>query len=219
MKKTAQIDAQPETFQGWSKLEPNEQSKLTVETQALDRAADASEMSILEVGEHLDNISNVLSPKRQFNKWLLWWLKSRKRAKSRSWAYQAMQSYQALKSSTPKPLLEIAKQRGAKITPQLLISNPPPATTDKTKLAEYLDTLKPVRVEVAKSPDTILKECINFVGTRWAQLPNNHKTRTAFMRSLIGMLLAKFGVASAQSFEPMAIPETFKVVRGRPKAA
>lgn len=206
----------PETFQGWGKLEPNEQTRLTVETQALEKASEAVEMSTLEVGEHLDNISRVLSPKRQFNKWLLWWLDTRKNAKSRSWAYQTMAEYQAIKADIPRPVLEMAKQRGAKITPQVLTQHPPPKTEDKGKILKYLDTLKPLRVEIAKSPDLLLKECINFVGTRWSQLPPNHKARTAFMRALMGMLLSKFGVANELSFAPMAIPDSFRSQRGRP---
>jgi hypothetical protein len=218
--RTKQIsDAPPEMFQGWEKLEPNEQTKITVETHALEKAANTLEMSNLEIGEHLDNISLVLAPKRQFNKWLLWWLDSRKRAKSRSWAYQALAEYQAIKNHIPKPVLEVAKERGVKLSPLVLAQNPPPKTQDKGKILEYVNNLKPSRVEIAKSPETLLKECVNFVGTRWAQLPNNHKTRTAFMRSLLGMLLGKFGVASEQSFAPMAIPDNFKVQRGRPKAA
>ena len=61
-----------ETFDGWGKLELNEQNKLTIETQALEKATETYEMSNLEIGEHLDKISQVLSPKRQFNKWMIW---------------------------------------------------------------------------------------------------------------------------------------------------
>ena len=60
-----------ETFDGWGKLELNEQNKLTIETQALEKATETYEMSNLEIGEHLDKISQVLSPKRQFNKWMI----------------------------------------------------------------------------------------------------------------------------------------------------
>lgn len=220
MKRTTTVDnASPETFQGWEKLEPNEQTKLTVETHALEKAANTFEMSNLEIGEHLDNISSVLTPKRQFNKWLMWWLETRKKAKSRSWAYQALAEYQSIKTHIPKPVLEIAKEQGIKLNAITLAQNPPPKTQDKGKILEYVNNLKPMRIEIAKSPDTLLKECVNFVGTRWAQLPTNHKARTAFMRGLMGMLLAKFGVASEQSFAPMAIPDSFRVTRGRPKAA
>ena len=52
-----------ETFDGWGKLELNEQNKLTIETQALEKATETYEMSNLEIGEHLDKISQVLSPK------------------------------------------------------------------------------------------------------------------------------------------------------------
>ena len=217
MRKPAEVN--PEKFHGWSKLEPLEQTKLTVEIQALEKAADAFEMSTLEVGEHLDNINRVLSPKRQFNKWLMWWLEGRKKAKSRSWAYQAMKEYQDLREHTPKLVLQIAKERGTKLKARALVLNPPPRTEDRSEIVRYLDSQKLTRVEVVKSSDTLLKECVNFVSTRWSQLPNNNKTRTAFMQALIGMLLGKFGVASTQSFAPMAVPDTFKAQRGRKKAA
>lgn len=208
----------PEKFQGWGKLEPLEQTKLTVEIQAFERAADAFEMSTLEVGEHLDNINRVLSPKRQFNKWLLWWLEGRKKAKSRSWAYQAMKEYQELRSSTPKLVLEIAKERGTKLNAQALVHNPPPKTNNRSEIIHYLDSQKLTRVEVVKSSDTLLRECVNFVSTRWGQLPRNSaKTKNAFIHDLIGMLLGKFGIASPQTFSPVAAPDTFK--RGRKKAA
>ena len=213
--------ASPEKFQGWSKLEPTEQSKLTVETQALDKAADNLEMSNLEIGEHLDNINRILAPKRQFNKWLVWWLSQRKKSKSRSWAYEAMEEFKTIRSHMPKHVLEMAKERGTKIDLKVLALKPPPETKDKGEIAAYLDTVRPIRgrIDVAKSPDLLLKECVNFVSTRWAQLPQNHKTRTAFMRSLIGMLLGRFGVANEQSFAPMAVPDNFRAQRGRPKAA
>jgi hypothetical protein len=217
--KAAKMDETPiglETFQGWSKLEPNEQNRLTVETQALERAAEAYEMSNLEIGEHLDNINKVLNPKRQFNKWLLWWLKSRKKGKSRSWAYQAMAEYQAIKKDIPKPVLDAAKAAGTRINPLIYAKHPAPKTSDPGQIQKYLDSLKTTRLEVVSSPDQLLKECVNFVGTRWEKLPNNSKARTAFMRALIGMLLAKFGVASELSFAPMAIPDTFRAKRGRP---
>jgi hypothetical protein len=208
-----------ETMPGWGSLEPNEQDKLTTEMQALDKATTNYEMSNLEIGEHLDRIQSIMAPKRQFNKWLTWWLKNRKKAKSRAWAYQALKEYQDVRNSTPKQVLDLAKQRGTKLNVAVLAHNPPPKTTDRSAIVHYLDSIKPERVEVVKGPDQLLKECLNFVGTRWAQLPNNQKTRTAFMRSLMGMLLAKFGVASEISFAPMAIPDAFKIQRGRPKAA
>ena len=176
-------------------------------------------MTNLEVGEHLDNISRLLTPKRQFNKWLMWWLSTRRKAKSRSWAYQTLREYQDIKASTPHPVLEMAKQQGTKLTADVLLHNPPPKTEDRGKIAEYLSTLRPTRVEVVKSPDMLLKECVNFVFIRWNQLPNNHKSRTAFAQSLIGMLLGRFGIASTQTFSPMAVPDTFRAQRGRRKAA
>lgn len=219
MKKSTETSINPEKFHGWGSLEPNEQDKLTTEMQALERATTTYEMSNLEIGEHLDRIGQILTPKRQFNKWLTWWLDTRKKAKSRSWAYQALKEYQDVRNSVPKPVLDMAKQRGTKLSVEVLAQNPPPKSTDKEAIVRYLDNVKPMRVEVAKSPDVLLKECVNFVSTRWGQLPSNHKARTAFVQSLVGMLLGKFGIANTQSFSPMAVPDNFKSQRGRKKAA
>ena len=206
-----------ETFDGWGKLELNEQNKLTIETQALEKATETYEMSNLEIGEHLDKISQVLSPKRQFNKWMIWWLDARKKGKSHSWAYQAMAEYQVIKKDIPELVLKAAKAAGTRINPLVYAKNPPPKTSDPRLIQKYLDSLKTMRLEVVTSPDQLLKECVNFVGTRWEKLPNNNKARTAFMRSLVGMLMAKFGVASELSFAPMAIPDSFRGQRGRPR--
>lgn len=208
MKKPASAEVTPETFQGWSKLEPVEQTKLTVETQALDKAADSYEMSNLEVGEHLDRISQLLTPKRQFNKWLIWWLGRRKKAKSRSWAYQALEEFKTIRSHMPKPVLEMAKERGTKIDARILALNPPPKTNDKGQIAAYLDTVRPIRgrIEVAKSRAMLVKECVNFVGLRWAQVPNKEKPK--FKEEFLGMCLTKFGVSNSQYVDPIALPDT-----------
>ena len=136
---------------------------------------------------------------------------------SRATAYRYMEMYDTAYSALPQPVLERAIQKGTKLGANVLAFGEPPTGNDATEIEKYLDGLKQNRVEVVPGPDILLRECVNFVGTRWEKLPNDHKSRTAFMQSLVGMLLAKFGVASEQTFYPMAIPESFRAQRGRPR--
>ena len=207
--------ASPEAVLGIEKLEPKDQDTFRREEQLLTEAAQKLEMSSMEIGEHLSNISKILAPKRMFNKWLEKWCANRKNKVGRSWAYQLMKDYEGVKSKLPKPLLQMALDRGTKLTPQLLVQNPPPQTTDKSAINKYLESVEHSRVVVIKTPEILLKETVNFFCLRFDQLPNNHKTRASFTRSVIGMIMAKSGI-SAQAFEPQAIPETFKRQVGRP---
>jgi hypothetical protein len=214
-KATTEVDTL-DTFQGMSKLEPNEQEQVKAEAKLLTEAMKTEVVSKLAIGEHLYALRKILEPKRVFVGFLNEWSKAHSLPMSKATAYRYIDLYTTAHSKMPRPVLEMAIQRGAKLNAQTLAQNPPPQTTDKTKIAAYLDNLKNTRIEVVAGPDVLLKECVNFVATRWEKLPNNSKARTAFMRALIGMLLAKFGVASELSFSPMAVPDHFRAKRGRP---
>ncbi len=202
----------PEQFQGWGKLEPNEQDAVKRESLELFESRKLESKSKLEQGQHLSALRDILEPKRIFTSFLQDIFHM-----SKATAYRYMEAYEVTRSKVSAPVLEIALARGTKISPKMLAANPPPKTTNRAKIEVYLDTLKPGRIDAPVSAETLLKECVNFVSLRWDRLPSNHKTRAAFMRSLIGMLMARFGVASDQSFSPTAIPDSFRVVRGRPK--
>jgi hypothetical protein len=206
----------PEMFLGFGKLEPNMQDKVRQEEAKLTLAADRIEVSTMEMGEHLFNIRKILDSGRSrvFNKFLLSWVRNRKRPISRATAYRYIEEYKVAHSRVAKPVLEMALQRGTKLTAETLTNNPPPKTEDKTKIARYLDNLRNMRVEVIKSPDTITKEIVNFARSRLATIANG-KTKMAIMRTVVGMLMATVGI-SEQSFTPVAVPESFKAKRGRP---
>jgi len=209
-----ELTVNPETFQGWSKLEPNEQASVKTESTALREAQHLESQSKLAIGEHLTKLREILEPKRMFLSFL-----TEVFDMSRATAYRYMNLYSLAQQALTPPVLEMAIQRSTRITPEMLKANPAPVTTDRSKIAEYLSSLKPIRVEVAKSPETLLKECVNFVSSRWDQLPQHQRTRQTFINSLVGMLLNRFGVASEKSFAPIAIPESFKGARGRPRKA
>jgi hypothetical protein len=65
-KKAEQVAINPETFQGWGKLEPSEQEAVKKETQNLDDSRRMESVSKLQVGEHLSKLRKVLEPKRLF---------------------------------------------------------------------------------------------------------------------------------------------------------
>ncbi len=207
------LSINPETFQGWSKLEPNEQETIRTESNLLMEARHLEAKSKLAQGEHLTKLRDILEPKRMFLAFLLEVFDM-----SRATAYRYIDLYSTAQVHLPAPVLEMAIQKGTRITPKLLEENPAPVTTDRGKIIEYLTSLKTVRAEPAdKSVDDILKECVNFIGTRFQQLPQNTKTRSNFIRSLVGMLLNKFGIATESTFTPIAIPESFRASRGRPR--
>jgi hypothetical protein len=221
VKTAKQVDKliDPKTFQGLAKLEPNEQDLVRREARALAHAMKGEAVSKLSIGEHLAALRKVLEPRRIFVAFLKQWSSEYALPMSRATAYRYIEQYNVAYSALPSNVLEMAVRKGTKIGTEALVSNPPPETQDQGEIEKYLDNLKTTRVEVVAGPDTLLRECVNFVGTRWDKLPaGDHKARTKFMGSLIGMLLAKFGVASEQSFAPMAIPDTFRAVRGRPRS-
>lgn len=214
MKKSTEASINPEKFHDWSKLEPHDQDRVRQETLKLEEARGLESKSKLGQGEHLSKLQSILLPKKMFLSYI-----KEVFGMSRATAYRYIELYAVAQSKLPSPVLDMAIQSGTRINAQILKDNPPPKTEDRSKIQEYLSNLRPMRVEVAKSPDVLLKECVNFVSTRWGQLPSNHKARTAFVQSLVGMLLGKFGIANTQSFSPMAVPENFKSQRGRKKAA
>ena len=69
-----------------------------------------------------------------------------------------------------------------------------------------------------QDPQTLLKECYKFCSLRFKRLPNNAKTKQNFLHSLFGMLATDAGVSKI-AVTPMAIPEEFRIGRGRPRAA
>jgi hypothetical protein len=139
-------------------------------------------------------------------------------------AYNYITEYEEISKAVPEPVLKVAMERGYKAITRLELvkKNPPPKTADHEKIVAYLDNLeavpsppRPDRFEDFTVDDHV-KICINFVGIHFDKL-TDQKSKRAFIRTLIGMELAKFGISSDTSFSPIAIPDEFRVLRGRPK--
>jgi len=213
MTKTSQLEA----FAGWEKLEPKEQQTVRKETENVQEALMQEGQSKVSIGESLSTIRGVLQPKH------LWmaFLKG-KFHMSRATAYRYIEEYESVAKALPKKVLSIAKERGFKIKSGSLVKNPPPVTSDTQEIVHYLERLeRPTVVNPPKTADSdmLLKECVNFVRTRFQRLPNSQRAKTAFIHSLMGMLQSTFGISSETSYGPVAVPDHFRAVRGRPRKA
>lgn len=213
-------------LKGWSKLEHREQQVVRNETKAVAEALDNEKESKLEAGKHLIELRKILQPHGMFLAHIAANFRYDDRPMGRATAYRYMDYYTETSKKLSKPVLEIVMRRGYRPEQmKLLEDNPPPKTSDPVVIRKHLDKLERRPREVKEvpesshhSPDTYLKEVINFAANRYDRLPRNARTRTAWVTSLIGMLLTRFGWGTAQTFEPMAIPDKFKSApRGRPK--
>lgn len=203
-------------LKGWDDLNPNDQKTVSEETAELQREIIQEGRSKLAIGEHLFHIQEILQPRRMFVAYL------KNFRFSRATAYRYIELFQAVSDKLPAPVLTIALEKGfARIRPEAIENQPPPKTENKAKILEYLESVekarKPVPREESYDPDLLMKECYNFVHLRFQRLPNNHRTRTNWMRNLVGMLVTELGVSTEQNFSPVAIPESFRVKPGRPK--
>jgi hypothetical protein len=215
---TMKTEVNFEGLKGWEKLDQKTQKIAIEETYAVIGALASEAESRLEAGKHLIELRKAL-PKNMF----LACMKVNFHM-SQATAYRYINHYESTSKKLPKPVLDVVMRRAYRPAQiKRIEDNPPPKTSDPIKIGRYLDKLEKtpieMRPEVVANPDTSLRECVNFVTSRYARLPNNSRTRLAWVRSLVGMLMTKFGLQSEQRFEPMAIPEGFKVHRGRPKAA
>lgn len=206
-----------EDLKGWDKLSQDEQTLVRRETQATKEALYMEGQSKLATGEHLHNVRPILEREKMFVAYL-----DKNFGMSRRTAYRRIELYTSATQKLPTNILEAVIGRGVDIRPQAIENAPPaPKTSDPVVISEYVAALESVPYRSQEppeaNPDTLMKECLNFVGTRFDRLPSTGRVRSQWIQSFVGMILARFGVASQQSFSPTAIPEKFKVVRGRPK--
>lgn len=162
----------------------------------------------LAVGEHLYTIQQVLEPRRIFTKFL-----NAQTHLSRATAYRYIDLYVAAAENLPTPVMDVVMQRGVDtINLKRVEKNPPPKTSNVVKINEWVDSIqKPeTREPSASSPETLKRECYNFVHARFQRLPSTGKARAAWMTHLMGMMLTELGVSSPQTIEPQAIPAWFR---------
>lgn len=217
--KTESTTVHLDDLKGWSKLEQHEQQVVSTATHEVIAALHNETMSQLEQGRQLVVIRKILEPHGMF----LAHVKSNF-GWSRATAYRRIDEFEKASRRLKKPVLEVAMRRGYKTSQLRIVEDNPPPSDNPIEIGRHLDKLERTPRElkqpdpVRHNPDASLKECINFAWNRYDKLPHNGKTRAAWVRSLMGMLMTKFGFGTGQTFEPMAIPEAFRAVpRGRPR--
>ena len=202
------------TIEGWDKLESSEQQTVKTETTNLDKALIESGKARLSIGEHLFNIREVLEPKGMFTKFLNCCTRF-----SRASAYRYVDMFTAASQILPSPVMQQAMLRGTeKINLKAVKASPPPKTTNVTQINDYLDKIQaPVREAAETNPEVLKKECWMKIHSAFQRLPNNSRTRSAWIHSLLGMALTELGVSGAQTVTPVAVPDTYRPARGRPR--
>lgn len=204
-------------LRGWSKLEKSKQQIVRHANQAALEAFHQEKESRLEVGKNLLEIREILKPR---NMWIAYLKECFDMSQASGYRY--IEEYVEARKQLPKPVLEIVARRAyrpAQIKRIVENFHHQKPMTDPIKIGRYLDKLERtpapvVEPEIVYNPDTILRECVNFISNRFERLPRSMRTKIA--RVFIGMIMTKFGFGAVQSFEPEAIPETFRAVRGRP---
>jgi hypothetical protein len=223
----------------FEKLDENEKGAVKAESEQLAVAMLNFGRSRLSIGEHLSKLRDVLEPHNVFGKFL------KNFHFSKRTAYRYIRGFENAQARLPEPILKAAMVRGMAIIgesdqkplgiyTEAAKQLPPPNVANETQAQAYLDSLDMLRktsrgtepqttgtfaVTIPQDPETLLKECYRFVSSRYKKLPTNHKTRSAWVDKLVGMVLNELGVSGTKSFHPIAIPEGYKAERGRPRAA
>lgn len=226
----------------WAKLSEAEQMTVTDEGFKLSQALLVNGASRMAVGEHLTNLQGTLEPHNLFGRFLKTFHFSKRTA------YRFISGFKNAKAKLPEPILKAAMARGINMlgdTDQKPLGVytdavqrlPPPATADPAQANAWLDAVEQTRITVRQEandaapgngsftlpeptdPQTALKECYRFVALRYKKLPTGARVRSKWLSGLVGMLLSELGVSGVQTFAPQAVPEDFRIVRGRPKAA
>lgn len=219
----------------WAKLTAPEQTAVIEETQGLADALVETHDGMLRVGERLTKLQAILEPHSLFTRHIGHFHLSKRTA------YRYISRYKNA-ASLPEPILKLAMARNLAIggdnemKPYGTFTDavrklPPPRNPTQEQAATWLTQVEQVAKETRQSnadavgatlpeptdPQTAMKEAFRFVSNRFNQLPANNRTRSNWIKSLVGMLLTQLGVSAPQQFVPQAVPEDFAIGRGRPR--
>jgi hypothetical protein len=219
---------------GWDKLDETEQSTVLSEGHGLAHELLVHGTSRMAIGAHLYKLRNVLTPHGLYGRFLKYFHFSKRTAD------RYVAGYENANKLLPEPIVRAAMARGINIIGDTAMKPlgiytgavkklPPPKNPDTVQANTWLNQIEQVRKDERQAAPAgiisiepidaqmALKECFRFINTRYKRLPNNSKTRSAFVRSLVGMILSELGVAGPQTFTPTAVPEDFRAQRGRPR--
>jgi hypothetical protein len=211
-----------ETMPWWKTLSPSEQRSVLLTTQSLSEEMERHGLSKLAIGRHLVKLREILEPKKRFCDYL----RRNFPTCSVATAYRWIEHYESAREVLPEGFMRVAMSQGYHvIDAELVEKNPPPRTQDRAKITAYLMKLKDerkksraIRSEETVDQQALMRECFNFVLSRFERLPQNNKQQTLWLSTLFGTLLSELGVDGDQLVRPMAIPDGFRAVKGRPKS-
>lgn len=217
MKRTNASDALNSlaSMTGWGDLETNEQSAITGATTKAAKALEDVGNAKLAAGEHLSKIEAILKPKRLFTNYLIEVFHM-----SRATGYRYINLYTALADALPEPILKVAMLRSDDRLNIALVKSgtTAPRTTNIVKINEYLDSVQltgPRLVPQTRTPDDVKKAMFHSASLLLKKVSG--RSKAAVLNSVVGMLMTELGISNPMSFEPQAVPENFRAVRGRPK--
>lgn len=221
---------------GWDKLQPQELTVVQNEGQALAAVMLVHGYSGLAIGEHLVAVQGILEPHNLFGRFL------RQFHFSKRTAYRYISRFKNAKNALPDSVVKAAIARGMDIAgdsdlrplgkyTEAAAKLPPPKEADIEQANTWLDSVEQVRkttraesppglpsvTVIPEDPQTALKEVVRFASSRYKKLPGNKRVRENWARQVLSMLMAEFGMQSAQQFAPMAVPSEW-LARGRPRA-
>lgn len=208
-----------EELKGWNTLISHDQQVVKRETQLLFESIQDVGKGRLKIGEHLTRVRDILEPRRMFVKYL------KTLRFSQATAYRFIDTYNAAKTILPSPVMHVALMKGTdSINPRLVKAFPPPKSTDVAVISNYIDKISQ-KARGKKEDDsedqlaeTLKRECLNFIRTRWQRLPESMSKRdkNAWMNDLRGMTLTLQGISNQMTIEASAIPAGYVRPRGRP---
>jgi len=217
----------------WNDLTAEEKATVEKESRQLATAMLDLAYSKLAIGEHLQTLRNVLEPKRLFVKYL------RNFHFSQRTAYRYIRGFENATKMLPENVLRVVASRGVNmigeteekplgVYTEAVKELPPPKRSDPQAIESWLDKVEDKRKEIARAaperttiegdPETLLKETIRFITVRYTRLPEHHKTREAWVKKLMGMILTECGRAEPQKIAPVSVPADYVKGPGRPRA-
>lgn len=222
------------TFSFFKGLNESEQKVVETESTELLHAMSGFGNARIAIGEHLSRIKDVLTPHNVYGRYFAAARKLGLFTMNIRTADRYVAGYRNAKALLPKPIVNLALERGVNIigdTEQKPFGQytdavrqlPPPTKPTEEQARVWLNQVEDVRKKsravagfsiVPQDPGTLLQQCYRFVALRYKKLPHTKRVRDNWVRSLMGMLATEFSVTAVYQ---TAIPEEFRTQRGRPR--
>jgi hypothetical protein len=210
-----------ENMPWWKTLSPTEQRSVFLATQTLSEEMEKHGLSKLAIGEQLVRLREILEPKKKFCDYL----RRNFPTCSLATAYRWIEQYETAKTKLPENFMKVAMSQGYHVIDAEMVELlPPPRTQDRTKIVAYLQRLKDARKreratreQTHVNQELAMRECFNFLLSRYERLPPQGRVRSQWLEALFGMILSEVGSNTERHFTPIEVPDNFRVVRGRPR--